>query len=404
MVPGEDHPQVLVLRDHTQVREALDYARVSQAGIDIMEKKALIRIVRVKDLSLRAANILKQEMLARGGEVAISREVYEWWGEKADCILMGTLAHFDRLIPKLKAQPFGLRALAVSIETALRNYDEIRPAGPVGLVLDDTPVFMGVVNVTPDSFSDGNECYDIETAVKAGLAMAEEGAALIDVGGESTRPGADPVPEDEESERILPVIKALAAALPGRVSVDTYKAKVAAEALENGAYMVNDISALRMDPEMVAVARDAECPVVLMHMLGEPRTMQKNPEYGSVVQELYEFFVERLNWAVDKGLKEQNLLIDPGLGFGKTTAHNLEILRDLAAFRSLGRPIVVGASRKRFLGDVLGLDDPKERDAATAATTVVATMAGVQIVRVHRVGPNRDAARLARAVFRPRAE
>ncbi|NLO26642.1 MAG: dihydropteroate synthase [Actinobacteria bacterium] len=404
MVPGEDHPQVLVLRDLTQVREALDYARVSQAGIDIMEKKALIRIVRVKDLSLRAANILKQEMLARGGEVAISREVYEWWGEKADCILMGTLAHFDRLIPKLKAQPFGLRALAVSIETALRNYDEIRPAGPVGLVLDDTPVFMGVVNVTPDSFSDGNECYDIETAVKAGLAMAEEGAALIDVGGESTRPGADPVPEDEESERILPVIKALAAALPGRVSVDTYKAKVAAEALENGAYMVNDISALRMDPEMVAVARDAECPVVLMHMLGEPRTMQKNPEYGSVVQELYEFFVERLNWAVDKGLKEQNLLIDPGLGFGKTTAHNLEILRDLAAFRSLGRPIVVGASRKRFLGDVLGLDDPKERDAATAATTVVATMAGVQIVRVHRVGPNRDAARLARAVFRPRAE
>lgn len=404
MVPGEDHPQVLVLRDLTQVREALDYARVSQAGIDIMEKKALIRIVRVKDLSLRAANILKQEMLARGGEVAISREVYEWWGEKADCILMGTLAHFDRLIPKLKAQPFGLRALAVSIETALRNYDEIRPAGPVGLVLDDTPVFMGVVNVTPDSFSDGNECYDIETAVKAGLAMAEEGAALIDVGGESTRPGADPVPEDEESERILPVIKALAAALPGRVSVDTYKAKVAAEALENGAYMVNDISALRMDPEMVAVARDAECPVVLMHMLGEPRTMQKNPEYDSVVQELYEFFVERLNWAVDKGLKEQNLLIDPGLGFGKTTAHNLEILRDLAAFRSLGRPIVVGASRKRFLGDVLGLDDPKERDAATAATTVVATMAGVQIVRVHRVGPNRDAARLARAVFRPRAE
>ena len=404
MVPGEDHPQVLVLRDLTQVREALDYARVSQAGIDIMEKKALIRIVRVKDLSLRAANILKQEMLARGGEVAISREVYEWWGEKADCILMGTLAHFDRLIPKLKAQPFGLRALAVSIETALRNYDEIRPAGPVGLVLDDTPVFMGVVNVTPDSFSDGNECYDIETAVKAGLAMAEEGAALIDVGGESTRPGADPVPEDEESERILPVIKALAAALPGRVSVDTYKAKVAAEALENGAYMVNDISALRMDPEMVAVARDAECPVVLMHMLGEPRTMQKNPEYGSVVQELYEFFVERLNWAVDKGLKEQNMLIDPGLGCGKNTAHNLEILRGLAAFRSLGRPIVVGASRKRFLGDVLGLDDPKERDAATAATTVVATMAGVQIVRVHRVGPNRDAARLARAVFRPRAE
>jgi len=232
----------------------------------------------------------------------------------------------------LKAQPFGLRALAGSIEAALRNYDEVQPSGPAGLELGDHPLFMGVLNVTPDSFSDGNEHGDVEAAVKAGLAMAEEGAALIDVGGESTRPGAGPVPADEESKRILPVIKALASSLPGRVSVDTYKAKVAADALESGAYMVNDISALRMDSEMVAVARDAECPVVLMHMLGEPRTMQQNPEYGNVVQELYEFFVERLNWAVDKGLKEQNLLIDPGLGFGKTTAHNLEILRDLAAF------------------------------------------------------------------------
>ena len=268
MIPGEGHPQVLVLRDLAQVREALDYARVSKAGIDIMERKALLRIVRVKDLSLRAANILKQEMLARGGEVAISREVYEWWGEKADCVLMGTLAQFDRLVPKLKAQPFGLRALAGSIEAALRNYDEVQPSGPAGLELGDHPLFMGVLNVTPDSFSDGNEHGDVEAAVKAGLAMAEEGAALIDVGGESTRPGAGPVPADEESKRILPVIKALASSLPGRVSVDTYKAKVAADALESGAYMVNDISALRMDPEMVAVARDAECPVVLMHMLG----------------------------------------------------------------------------------------------------------------------------------------
>ena len=284
MIPGEGHPQVLVLRDLAQVREALDYARVSKAGIDIMERKALLRIVRVKDLSLRAANILKQEMLARGGEVAISREVYEWWGEKADCVLMGTLAQFDRLVPKLKAQPFGLRALAGSIEAALRNYDEVQPSGPAGLELGDHPLFMGVLNVTPDSFSDGNEHGDVEAAVKAGLAMAEEGAALIDVGGESTRPGAGPVPADEESKRILPVIKALASSLPGRVSVDTYKAKVAADALESGAYMVNDISALRMDSEMVAVARDAECPVVLMHMLGEPRTMQQNPEYGNVVQ------------------------------------------------------------------------------------------------------------------------
>ena len=157
---------------------------------------------------------------------------------------------------------------------------------------------------------------------------------------------------------MLPVVKALAAALPGRVSVDTYKAPVAAEALAAGAYMINDISALRMDPEMVAVVRDADCPVVLMHMLGEPTTMQQAPAYEDVVEEVYAFFVERLNWAVDHGLKEENLLIDPGIGFGKTTAHNLEILRNLAAFRSLGRPIVVGTSRKRFLGEILGIDEP----------------------------------------------
>jgi dihydropteroate synthase len=232
--------------------------------------------------------------------------------------------------------------------------------------------------------------------------MAEEGAAFVDVGGESTRPGADAVSWEEELERVLPVVKALAASLPGRVSVDTYKARVAAETLAAGAYMVNDISALRMDPEMVAVVRDARCPVVLMHMLGSPKTMQQNPVYDDVTEELYEFFVERLNWAVDNGLKEEDLLIDPGFGFGKTTVHNLEILRNLEAFRSLGRPIVVGASRKRFLGEILGIDDPQGRDAATAAATVIATAAGAHIVRVHRVGLNRDAARLAQAVLGPR--
>jgi dihydropteroate synthase len=404
MIPAAGNPQVLVLRDLAQARVALERARVSSGGIDIMEKKALFRVVRVTDLNLRAANILKQEMLSRGGEVAISREVYEWQGQKADCLLMGTLAQFERLLPKLKLQPFGLRALSASIETALKNHDGALPACPPGIPLADGPLLMGILNVTPDSFSDGNEYADLDAAVRSGLQMAAEGARFVDVGGESTRPGSDAVSLEEELARVLPVVRALAPSLPGRISVDTYKARVAEEALRAGAYMVNDISALRMDPEMVAVVRDAECPVVLMHMLGEPKTMQQDPVYGDMIEELHEFFVERLNWAVDRGLKEQNLLIDPGLGFGKTTAHNLEILRDLEAFRSLGRPIVVGASRKRFLGEILGIDDPQERDAATAATTVMAVTAGAHIVRVHRVGLNRDAARLAQAVFGPRPD
>jgi dihydropteroate synthase len=392
-------PQVLTLRDLAEARAALGHVRVSGAGIDIMEKKAVFRVVRVRGLDVRAANILKQEMLSRGGEVATSREVYELQGGTADCLIMGTLTQFERLLPKLRQQPFGLRRLAVGIEAALHNYDEPIPTGPAGLDLSQTPLLMGVLNLTPDSFSDGGSYASTNEAVEAALAMAEEGAALIDVGGESTRPGSDPLPEGEELSRVLPVVEALASALPGRVSVDTYKARVAAAALAAGAYMINDISALRADPEMVAVVRDAECPVILMHMLGEPRSMQVAPVYRDVVEDIYAFFAERLEWAVANGLKEENLLIDPGLGFGKTTEHNLAILRGLEAFRSLGRPIVVGASRKRFLGEILGIDRASERDDATAATTVMAVGSGAHVVRVHRVAVNRDAARIARAIL-----
>ena len=399
MIPTEGRPHILALHDLPEVRAALKRARVSNGGIDIMDKKGLFRVVRVGGLNIRAANILKQEMLARGGEVAISREVYEWYGEQADCVIMGTLAQYDRLLPKLRSQPFGLHALADAIEVALANDSNRAPAAPPGMDFTKGTLVMGIVNVTPDSFSGGSIYGDADAAVRAGLAMIEEGAAFVDVGGESTRPGSDLVSEEEEARRVLPVVKALAAGLPGRVSVDTYKARVAAQALKDGAYMVNDISALRMDPDMLAVVRDAGCPVVLMHMLGQPKTMQVDPHYDDVVAEIYGFFVERLNWAVDNGLKEQNLLIDPGLGFGKTTAHNLEIMRHLESFRSLGRPVVFGASRKRFLGEILGIGDPQGRDAATAATTVMAALAGAHIVRVHRVSVNLDAARLAHAVF-----
>jgi dihydropteroate synthase len=374
-------------------------ARVSEGGIKIMAKKALFRVVSVSGLSVRAAGILKQEMLARGGEVAISREVYETSGELADCLVMGTVGQFERLMPKLKMQPFGLSRLADALDTALHNYDAPVPVGPPGMDLSDGPLLMGIVNVTPDSFSDGGDRNELSVAARAALRMAEEGAALIDIGGESTRPGSDPVSAKDEAARVLPVVEALAAELPGRISVDTYKAWVAAQALERGAYMINDISALRMDPEMVAVLRDAGCPVVLMHMLGEPKTMQQDPHYDDVVDEVYAFFLERLNWAIDNGLKEENLLVDPGLGFGKTTSHNLEILHNLQTFRSLGRPVVLGASRKRFLGEILSIDDPKGRDSATAAITVLAAAQGAHILRVHRIGPNLEAVRLARAVM-----
>ncbi len=399
MIPAAGSPQVLALHDLDEVRAVLAGIRVSSGGLDIMQRKALFRVIRVTGIDVRAANILKQEMLSRGGEVATSREVYEMGAQTADCIVMGTAAQFERLLPKLKAQPFGLRALAESLQTVLGNYDRPVPTGPPGLDLSDPPVLMGVLNITPDSFSDGGLHLDQDEAVSAGVAMVAEGAALVDVGGESTRPGAPPLSSAAELSRVLPVVKALAERLPGRVSVDTYKAVVAAGALESGASMINDVSALRSDPEMVAVVRDAGCPVVLMHMKGEPRTMQERPIYEDVVAEVYAFFLERLNWAVDQGLKEENLLVDPGIGFGKTAGHNLELLRHLGTFRALGRPLVLGTSRKRFLGEILGLEVPEERDEATAATSVIAACQGAHILRVHHVSVNRDAVKVARAVF-----
>lgn len=257
---------------------------------------------------------------------------------------------------------------------------------------------MGIVNVTPDSFSDGGDAFDPGVALAMAEQMEEDGAGIIDVGGESTRPGADPVDAEKEAGRVLPVIRALVSRVSLPLSVDTYKASVAAQALEAGALMVNDISALRMDPEMVAVVRDADCPVVLVHMLGEPRNMQVNPVYENVVDDIYRFFVERLTWAVDQGLKEENLLIDPGIGFGKTLEHNLALFRDLGSFRSLGRPVVLGASRKAWLGHLLDLPEAKERVSGSVAATVVAATQGVDIIRVHDVRANAQAARVVRAI------
>jgi dihydropteroate synthase len=399
MIPAKGSAQVLQLRDLADVQRVMTRGRVSGEGIRLMSNKALFRVVHVSGLDVRAANILKQEMLSRGGEVATSREVYELRGGEADCLIMGTLTQFERLLPKLRQQPFGLRALSGSIEAALQNYDLVAPSVPAGLDLSAAPLLMGVLNVTPDSFSDGGAYAEADSAVAAGLRMVDEGATFVDVGGESSRPGAAPVPADEELRRVMPVVTALAPKLPGRISVDTYKADIAARALEAGAYMINDISALRMDPAMVDVVRDADCPLILMHMQGEPRSMQKEPHYDDVVAEVYAFFVERLNWAVDHGLREENLLVDPGIGFGKSVEHNLEILRNLGTFRSLGRPLVVGTSRKRFLGEIAGVQDPAERDRATAATTVLAAREGAHILRVHRVAVNAEAARVARAVF-----
>jgi dihydropteroate synthase len=256
---------------------------------------------------------------------------------------------------------------------------------------------MGIVNVTPDSFSDGGVNFRAENAIASARRMAADGAAIVDVGGESTRPGADPVSLDEELRRVVPVLEGLAGEVS--VSIDTAKAEVARRALDLGAELVNDVTALRGDPELAGVVADSGSYFCLMHMLGEPRTMQVDPRYEDVVAEVAAFLEERLRFAVDAGIAEERICLDPGFGFGKTVEHNFELLRRLGEIAALGRPVVVGISRKRSLGRILG--DPQATTgplSASLAAAVAAYERGATILRVHDVRETVEALTVAAAV------
>ena len=261
---------------------------------------------------------------------------------------------------------------------------------------------MGILNVTPDSFSDGGRYLDTRRAVDHGRALESQGAAILDVGGESTRPGADPVSAADELARVIAVIEGLrAAGVRAPISIDTSKARVAAAALDAGAAIVNDVTALRGDPEMAGLIAERGVRCCLTHMLGEPRTMQRDPRYADVVAEVREFLAQRLAHAVDAGIAPERVWLDPGIGFGKTVAHNLDLLRRLHELVEIGRPIVIGTSRKGFLGELTGRG-PDERVAATVATNVLAYERGARIFRVHDVAPVVDGLAIAAAtVGRP---
>ncbi len=259
------------------------------------------------------------------------------------------------------------------------------------LEIGDRPLLMGIVNATPDSFSDGGDCFDTDAAVERALRLESDGADILDIGGESTRPGAAGVPEADERRRVLPVLSRLAGLLRIPISIDTSKAGVAEAALAAGAEIVNDVTALRSDPKMAAVCARAGCGVVLMHMQGEPRAMQQSPRYGDAVAEIASFLRERIAAAEAAGISRDRIAIDPGIGFGKTMAHNLEILRRLPEFASLGAPVLAGPSRKRFLGELAGVGNPADRDGATAAACIFLAGRGASILRVHNVSIVRQA-------------
>ena len=257
---------------------------------------------------------------------------------------------------------------------------------------------MGILNITPDSFTDGGLFFSRDSAIEHGLRMVEEGADIIDVGGESTRPGSEPVEYEEEVRRIIPVIDALAKRAKVPISVDTYKADVAKRALDVGASIINDISGLRFDPEMPKVAAQYRVPVVLMHIKGTPKNMQVNPEYEALIPEIVDSLRASIRLAIDSGVREEMIIVDPGIGFGKTFEHNLEILRNLHEFTLLEKPLLVGPSRKAFIGKILGNASSSERREGTAAAVAISIMNGANIVRVHEVKEMGRVARVADAI------
>lgn len=373
---------------------------VDPYGIEIMAPKAAHYLVKINSLSNIAANILKQEMLSLGGDAAIARDALTGRAKKTGCLLMGTLSQLRLLNKKLYKQPFGLNELAKGLSVIVENYQKEKFTLQLRkhkLYLGARTHIMGIVNVTPDSFSgDGLYKFSVKEAVDYAQKLVDDGADIIDVGGESSRPGAKPVSVKEELSRTISVVKALAKKINVPVSIDTYKPEVARRSLDNGAQIVNDISGLRQ-ARMAAVIKQHKAGVVIMHMKGRPRTMQKNPEYDSLIDDILRYFSSALFRAQEAGIERDKIIIDPGLGFGKTLEHNLEILNRVGEFKVLGRPIMAGTSRKSFIGKIL--DAPaRERVFGTVSSCVLAAKNGANLLRVHDVKEVKQALEVADAI------
>lgn len=365
---------------------------VNADGVRIMVPKAGFRTILVKGLSVGAANVVKQQMLSLGGEAAVASGVVNCSVERSDALLTGTEKQIRRLADSLAYQPFRLPELGKILKKILAPPPEKLVCAGRELSLG-RPLVMGILNVTPDSFSDGGEFFEDEKAVKRANEMLEQGADIIDVGGESTRPGSAYVDEEEELRRVIPIIEAVAP--DAVVSIDTRKSAVARKALEAGAVMVNDVSAGRDDPEIAAVAAEFGAAMVLMHMLGTPADMQKDPHYDDVVGEVRDFLAARAEWARNEGV--ESVVVDPGIGFGKTLEHNMELLRNIPALTDLGYPVLIGHSRKSFIENLLGLP-MEERLAPSLAAAVEAARRGANILRVHDVKETVEALKMATAL------
>ena len=371
---------------------------------DILLPKMKHLNILLQNIECRVANIIKQEMLSLGGDAAVARGTVACSIPATDVILMGTEKQIRAFADHIKSQPFGLKSLSVKLDGLLANYQLTNPVLYTNkrmIELGKRTHIMGVVNVTPDSFSDGGKYLSSPAAIDRALALEAEGADIIDIGGESSRPGSEFISAAEELKRIIPVIKGLQGKLNVPLSVDTLKADVAEEAIAAGAEIINDISAMTFDKRMASVISQSNVAVVIMHMKGIPKTMQEGPiTYADLMGDIIQYLSEQIKNSLSQGIQSQKIIVDPGVGFGKTVQDNLCIIRNLFALKVFGMPILTGVSRKSFIGSITNVGTPAERIEGTAGAVTASVLNGSHIVRVHDVGSTKKIIAIADAIIR----
>ena len=389
-----------VFSDIEDAKRQIAAIGVEPEAVAILGPKAVHLNLIVEGVRPPVAIIIKESMLAAGADAAINRNSITNTIERADVLVMATRKQLRHAAQNFKMQPFGIAEIGAEM---LRVADNLYALPPPWVLPDGTEFsfehtrIMGILNITPDSFAGDGVGGDLNGAVERAVEIEETGADIIDVGGESTRPGSDPVDEKKELGRVIPVIKAIANRVKIPISIDTRKANIARAAIEAGAMIINDVSGLSSDKEMAGLCAKEKVPVIAMHMKGTPKDMQDNPVYTDAVGEILRYLSERVAACVEAGIEEGQIAIDPGIGFGKRLEDNLDILRRLAEFKSLGRPIVVGASRKMFIGKITGLP-VEERLEGSVGAACAAAMNGANIIRCHDVGETAKALKIVDAI------
>ncbi len=380
--------KIINIKDSAEAIAVFKKIGVDPYGIDAMTPKTINLNILIEKQPCKIANIIKQEMLSLGGDAAVARGSVACSIDSSRILIIGTIKQITAMAKKIEKQPFGLNKLAQDILEIITNSGQREynwKTSRRNIKMGGKTQVMGILNVTPDSFSDGGLFYNQQKAIDHGLQMVDEGADIIDVGGESTRPGAKSISLRDELKRVISVVESLVKQIKIPISIDTTKAGVAVQAIAAGAEIVNDISSLHGDKKMAKTVRDANAALILMHMRGTPPHMQKGDlVYNNLMSEIIAYLKKSKDRALAAGIAKESIAIDPGIGFGKTPEDNFRIIRNLAELTELGLPIVIGTSRKSFIGKVLG-GEPHQRIEGTAASMTAAIMNGCHIIRVHDV-------------------